>query len=300
MIPKVFKYSLNEKTSYGIFCDSGSSGPYLDLKSVMLSYGPETDPVYIAHLRTIDILNLINEDEGFVKFLEDFCNDPARYKEAELTEGWIFRIPAEPTKIIAIARNYAEHAKESGIEVSRQPVFFAKLPSSMIAHGEAIEIPDGAGRVDHEVELAVYIGKKATKTGRDRAMDYVAGYTVFNDVTARELQAKDKVGGHPYTRAKGFDTFGPCGPFAVASRFISDPHNLDLELKINGETKQKSNTNMMIFRTDVLISYISGICSFMPGDLIATGTPEGVSPLKSGDVVTAEISGIGILENPVK
>ncbi|MCP4724395.1 MAG: fumarylacetoacetate hydrolase family protein [bacterium] len=209
-------------------------------------------------------------------------------------------MPAEPSKIIAIARNYALHAKESGAEVSEEPVFFAKLVSSLIAHLEAVEIPEGVGRVDHEVELAVYIGRRAKKVKREEALDYVAGYTVFNDVTAREQQKKDKEGGHPYTRAKGFDTFGPCGPYAVPSRYIDDPQNIDLELKINGETKQKSNTSHMIFPIDLLISFISGICTFEPGDFIATGTPEGVSPLTPGDVMTAEISGIGALENPVK
>ncbi len=300
MILKVFKYRAEDKNSYGIFCEGLDESCSYDFRKLYLKYKSDTEPVYLAHLRTADILEIINNDDKFVEFCINNVENHGSDSDLKTAENFRFLVPAEPSKVIAIARNYALHAQESGSPVSMEPIFFSKLTSSLIAHGDEILIPEKAGRVDHEVELAVYIGKEACNVTRDMAMNHVAGYTVFNDVTARELQKRDKKGGHPYTRAKGFDTFGPCGPYAVPARYIEDPQYLDLELRVNGETKQKSNTENMMFPVDMLISYISSICTLKTGDLIPTGTPEGVSPLKSGDTVTAEIPGIGVLENPVK
>ena len=201
-------------------------------------------------------------------------------------------MPVRPTKILCIGRNYADHAAELGHEVPAEPLVFLKPPSALIGPGEAIVLPPESTRVDFEGELAVVIGARCRHVREEEAWGVVGGYTIMNDVTARDLQKTDG----QWTRAKGFDTFAPCGP-----RIVSDLDLADLELRtlVNGELRQQGRTSQLIFGIPRLIAYLSGIMTLMPGDLIATGTPSGVGPLRAGDVVAIAVEGIGTLENPV-
>jgi len=204
-----------------------------------------------------------------------------------------------PQKILCIGRNYAAHAEELGNKKPGEPIFFAKMPSALIPHEEKILLPQDVGRVDHEIELGVVISQQGKNIPAASAMDYVAGFTIVNDITARAMQKSDTGKRHPWLRSKNFDTFCPIGPYLVQTTAISDPHNLDLTLKVNGEVRQKSNTSRMIFKIPELISYLSNYMTLNAGDIVATGTPEGVSELHPGDVVEAEISELGELKNIV-
>jgi len=201
--------------------------------------------------------------------------------------------PVMPSKIIAVGINYIEHAKEMGHEIPAEPVIFMKPPSSVIGSQETILYPKMATRVDHEAELAVVIKKTAKNVSEKEAPDYILGYTCFNDVTARDLQKKDR----QWTRAKGFDTFSPVGPWIVQDL---DPTNLSIECYLNGELKQNGNTKDMIFGIPALISYISRIMTLESGDVITTGTPPGIGPMNPGDTVDVRIEGIGVLRNTVE
>jgi 2-keto-4-pentenoate hydratase/2-oxohepta-3-ene-1,7-dioic acid hydratase in catechol pathway len=200
--------------------------------------------------------------------------------------------PVIPTKIVCIGRNYAAHAAEHGAEVPSQPLIFLKPPSALIGPGDTIRLPPQSGRVEHEAELVVVIGRTARRVTTGTAMDHVYGYTVGNDVTARDLQRRDE----QWTRAKGFDTFCPLGPW-IETDF--DPADAIVTCHVNGELKQMGSTRDLVFDIPQLITYISAVMTLVPGDLIMTGTPSGVSPLSAGDVVEVAIDGLGKLSNPV-
>ncbi len=195
-----------------------------------------------------------------------------------------------PTKIIAVGLNYKDHADEMDVKVPEEPIIFMKPSTSVIGHKEKIILPKISKRVDYEGELAVVIGKKCKNIEPEEVEDYILGYTCFNDVTARDLQAKDV----QYTRAKSFDTFAPLGPWIENE---VDPTNLEIKTYLNDRVVQHSNTKNMVFDAFFLVSYISRIMTLLPGDIIATGTPSGVGPMQNGDVVKVEIEGIGTLEN---
>lgn len=197
-----------------------------------------------------------------------------------------------PTKIVCIGRNYADHAKELGNEVPSEPIIFLKPPSAVIPPEAAIVRPPQSQRVDFEGELAIVIARKAKNVSRAQWRDYVLGFTCANDVTARDLQKKDL----QFTRGKGFDTFCPVGPVIETDL---DPSALRLVTRVNGEVKQNGNTRDMIFKCDFIIEFITSVMTLCPGDVILTGTPAGVGPLNSGDVVEVEIEGIGTLRNHV-
>ena len=201
--------------------------------------------------------------------------------------------PCLPTKAICVGLNYRDHIEEMGDKEPAEPTLFIKPSTAVIGSDDFIVLPEMSERVDYEGELAVVIGKKAKYVSEKDALDYVLGYTIANDVTARDLQAKDG----QWTRAKSFDTFLPIGPWIETDL---DPSSLDITTYVNGEVKQKSNTKHLIFNVPKLISFISHIMTLNPGDVILTGTPSGVGPLKSGDIVTIEIEGIGKLTNRVK
>ena len=204
-----------------------------------------------------------------------------------------------PSKILCLGRNYKKHAQEFQHDVPEEPMFFSKLPSALLPNEEYIRLPHGIGRVDHEIELAVVIGQTTYQVGKNEAMDSVAGYTIANDISARALQKSAMEKGHPWTLSKGADTFLPIGPYLVPADVIEDPHNLSLELTVNDETKQKSSTANMVFSIPEIISFISRYITLNPGDIICTGTPEGVGPLQAGDLVQAKIENLGVLRNPV-
>lgn len=201
--------------------------------------------------------------------------------------------PVAPSKIVCVGRNYREHAAELGNKMPDEPLLFLKAPSAIIADGDEIELPAESQQVEHEGELGVVIRRQARKLADDEdPLDYVLGYTCVNDVTARDLQRKDV----QFTRGKSFDTFCPVGPVIVAGL---DPMNLTVVTRVNGVIKQNGRTADMAFSVPFLIRYIANIMTLYPGDLIATGTPAGVSKMISGDVVEVEIEGIGVLRNPI-
>jgi 2-keto-4-pentenoate hydratase/2-oxohepta-3-ene-1,7-dioic acid hydratase in catechol pathway len=198
-----------------------------------------------------------------------------------------------PSKIVCIGLNYAKHAAEFGNPIPEEPLIFLKPPSSLIGSGDAIVLPAGAGQVDYEGEIGVRIGKRARHVPADRAWEYVDGLLPLNDVTARQLQRKDG----QWSRAKGFDTFCPTGPVKPLAEV--DRSKLSVTTRVNGEVRQQSGADDMVFDIPALIAHISAVMTLEPGDLIATGTPSGVGPLAAGDVVEIEIGGVGTLTNPV-
>jgi 2-keto-4-pentenoate hydratase/2-oxohepta-3-ene-1,7-dioic acid hydratase in catechol pathway len=204
-----------------------------------------------------------------------------------------FLAPCQPSKIIAVGLNYKDHITEFGrTEIPSEPVIFLKPPSSVIGPEDSIVIPKGAGRVDYEAELGVVIKKKARRISEADAMEYALGFVCVNDVTARELQKKDG----QWTRAKSFDTFAPIGPW------IADglpPQNLRVEAYVNQKAVQLGHTSQMIFSVPKLIAFVTGVMTLFPGDIISTGTPQGVGPLKAGDSVQIFVEGVGMLRNPV-
>ncbi len=202
--------------------------------------------------------------------------------------------PLLPGKIIGIGRNYAAHARELGnLPPGEEPLIFLKPPSAVLPPSDPIVLPAASNRVDHEAELGVVIGRVARNLPEtDDPLDFVLGYSCVNDVTARDLQKKDV----QFTRGKGFDTFCPFGPWIETEL---DPANVVVSGRVNGETRQRASTAELLFPVRHLLRFLSGIMTLYPGDLIATGTPAGVGPLKSGDVVEVEVEGIGILRNPV-
>jgi len=197
-----------------------------------------------------------------------------------------------PTKIIAIGLNYLDHAREFNMELPAYPLIFMKPQTAVIGNAETIIYPPQTKELHYEGELAIVIGKKTRNVTVENAEYYIAGYTCANDITARDLQRMDG----QWTRSKSFDTFCPLGP-KIAKNI--DPTNLAIATRVNGITKQKSNTNQMIFNVFQLVSFISGIMTLMPGDIIITGTPSGVGELQAGDTVEVEIEEIGILKNTV-
>jgi 2-keto-4-pentenoate hydratase/2-oxohepta-3-ene-1,7-dioic acid hydratase in catechol pathway len=204
-----------------------------------------------------------------------------------------FLAPVVPSKIVCVGRNYVEHAAELGNKMPDEPLLFLKPSSAIIASGDTIRLPPESQQVEHEGELGVVMGQGARDlSDNDDPLKYVLGYTCVNDVTARDLQRKDV----QFTRGKSFDTFCPVGPW-IETRL--DPANTLVTTRVNGEVKQHGRTADMAFSVAFLIRYISRIMTLNPGDLIATGTPAGVSRLKPGDTVEVEVAGIGILSNPV-
>jgi 2-keto-4-pentenoate hydratase/2-oxohepta-3-ene-1,7-dioic acid hydratase in catechol pathway len=201
--------------------------------------------------------------------------------------------PTEPSKIICVGRNYVEHAKELGNEVPKVPLIFMKPPSSALASGETIILPAQSTQVEHEAELVAVIGKRGRHITAGSAKRYILGYTVGNDVTARDLQKSDG----QWTRAKGFDTFCPFGPW-IDTEF--DPADAVITCRVNGQMRQMASTRDMIFNVGMLIAYISSVMTLEPGDLIFTGTPAGVGELKDGDEVSVEIEGLGMIKNKVR
>nr|WP_290668935.1 fumarylacetoacetate hydrolase family protein [Ardenticatena sp.] len=201
--------------------------------------------------------------------------------------------PVRPSKIVCVGRNYAAHAAEHGAEVPKEPLFFLKPPSAVIGPDDTIHLTPLSNQVEHEAELAVVIGQRARHLTRENAMSVVFGYTCANDVTARDLQRRDG----QWTRAKGVDTFAPLGPWIETDL---DPTACDVICRVNGEVRQHGHTRDMVFDIPHLLVAITAVMTLEPGDVLLTGTPEGVSPIVAGDQVEVEISGLGILRNVVR
>ena len=203
--------------------------------------------------------------------------------------------PVIPSKIVAIGLNYKDHAAEQNKPLPAEPMMFLKPSTAIIGPGDAIVLPEGAGRIDHEAEAGVVIGKLARHVSESDAHEYVFGITCVNDVTARQLQVKDI----QYTRAKGFDTFAPIGPCIATGLDYSRAEGLSVEGWVNSERRQSSSTRELIFPIHRLIAFISSVMTLLPGDIISTGTPAGIGPLGAGDRVTIKVEGVGELSNTV-
>jgi 2-keto-4-pentenoate hydratase/2-oxohepta-3-ene-1,7-dioic acid hydratase in catechol pathway len=216
-----------------------------------------------------------------------------RRREAKIPRAEVnLAAPCIPSKILCVGRNYVEHARELGNEIPKAPLIFMKPPSAIVAHGEPIILPPQSKQVEHEAELVVVVGKRGRNVTPEAAKEYIFGYTIGNDVTARDLQKTDG----QWTRAKGFDTFCPFGPW-IETDF--DAADAVVTCRVNGQMRQMASTRDMIFNVNTLIAYISSVMTLEAGDIIFTGTPAGVGALKEGDVVEVEIEGLGKLSNPV-
>jgi len=262
----------------------------------------------------LDLTPLIAvEDLTAYQILECFNLDNRTFTKEKLSGGNLPKVRRDeieicapiprPGKIICIGLNYRNHAIESGMEIPKSPIIFSKFSNCAIGSNETILLPEGSEQVDYEAELAVVIGRKAKNVKAENAMNYVFGYTNLNDVSARDFQFADG----QWQRGKSCDTFAPIGEFVATTDEITDPHNLQIQFRLNGETLQNSNTNELIFKIPELIEFLSKSFTLEPGDIIATGTPPGVGfarkpPifLNDGDRVEVEIEGLGILLNRVK
>jgi 2-keto-4-pentenoate hydratase/2-oxohepta-3-ene-1,7-dioic acid hydratase in catechol pathway len=210
----------------------------------------------------------------------------------------------DPPKIVCLGLNYRDHAAESGAPIPKDPVLFSKYNTALIGDGDAIVLPPVSNEVDYEAELVFAVGKRGRNVRADAAMEYVAGYTIGHDVSARDWQLKKD--GKQWMVGKTFDTFAPVGPVLVTADEVPDPHNLGIRLRLNGQTMQDSNTRQMVFSVGAVLAYLSQVFTLEPGDLVFTGTPPGVGfarkppvYLKPGDVAEVEIDVLGVLRNPV-
>jgi len=270
---KYCRFRFENQIMYGAVEDRGGEPWIVDLAGA-----PDDDlAFYLA--RALVKNALVTDPAGF-----DF--EPIPLNEAELLP------PVTPSKIVCVGRNYREHAKELGNEVPTEPLLFFKPPSSLLAHKGTVLMPSQSERVDFEGELALVIGQRASKLPANADWrSYIRGYTIANDVTARDLQKKDG----QWTRAKGFDTFCPVGP--LVSNEVDPEKGLIVETRVNGELRQHGSTADFIFSIPALLSYITAAITLEPGDLLLTGTPAGVVPLSAGDRVEVSIAGLGVLSN---
>jgi len=251
-----------------------------------------------------DVLHIQYGLKNLEKALKDLVNSPVDIQTTLFSEASvILKSPIlNPQKVIGIGLNYRDHAEEAKIPIPKSPLLFGMYANAIIGPHAPIVIPPATKQVDYEAELAVVIGARARRISIEDALDYVAGYSIMNDVSARDLQFGDK----QWTRGKSIDTFAPMGPCLVTPSDLGDGSGLAIELRLNGERLQKSNTSNLIFNVPALVSHISQTMTLEPGDVISTGTPSGVgfvrTPpifLKPGDIVEIEIEGIGVLSNPV-
>jgi 2-keto-4-pentenoate hydratase/2-oxohepta-3-ene-1,7-dioic acid hydratase in catechol pathway len=263
---------------------------YIDLQSV--------NPLLPEGLRQILASGLLT-----LRAVQEASRSPAA-KKYDLEGAKLLPPLPDPPKIVCLGLNYADHAREGGAPVPKEPVLFSKYATALIGHGEPIVLPPVSTEVDYEAELVIVVGKSGRHLTADQAMGYVAGYTIGHDVSARDWQLKKD--GKQWMVGKTFDTFAPTGPVLVTADEVPNPHNLGIRLRLNGETMQNSNTNQMIFSVGAILAYLSQVFTLQPGDLIFTGTPAGVGfarkppvYLHAGDVVEVEIDGLGVLRNPV-
>jgi 5-oxopent-3-ene-1,2,5-tricarboxylate decarboxylase/2-hydroxyhepta-2,4-diene-1,7-dioate isomerase len=295
---KVAQFEDTQGFCIGLF----DSGRWINYSDAEAAYTSVTQKVVVEPTTTI--LQLLEDgrfDPAEFKIVLEFVKKHKLEKQYLISKEAVLRAPIlRPPKIVALGLNYALHAKEATAAVPKEPIIFMKAGSSVIGPGETILLPKGLGRMDHEVELAVTIGRRATAVKKKDALGYVAGCTVLNDVTARELQTSDLEKKHPWFRSKSFDTFTPLGPWIVTTDEIGTPIELGLECRVNGAVRQKSNTKNMVFDVPTQIEFISRFITLEPGDIISTGTPHGIGPIENGDEVVCRIQKIGELKNPVR
>ncbi len=295
---RIASLKIADENAIGIFVGE----QVIDYTRALQSYCLVAQKGVTAPIRKLDDLFELGrfEREDFMSVM-DLVERHHLQSHFAVGEGYHIQAPIHrPGKIVALGRNYALHAKEGKNPVPGEPIIFAKASSSVIGHGDEILIPKGVGRVEHEIELGVVVGKRAKKIPREEAYDCVAGYTIVLDITEREMQKADIEKKNPWFRSKSFDTFSPMGPWIVTADEIQPPVHLDIELSVNGQIRQKSNTSNMIFDIPTIIEFITQYITLEPGDVIATGTPEGVGPIKDGDTITGKIEKIGELVNTVR
>jgi 2-keto-4-pentenoate hydratase/2-oxohepta-3-ene-1,7-dioic acid hydratase in catechol pathway len=268
--------------AYRVFCAASGSGSGAEGASVL--------DLLHAGLFTPETFSLVRR----------FVKDHRMTKALTVDNPQILAPIPRPPRITALGLNYAAHARETGKEPPKEPMYFVKLSTSVIGPGQPVTYPKGIGRVDHEVELAVVIGKGGRNISRRKAAEHIAGYTILNDVTARDMQKADMAAARPWYACKGIDTFGPMGPCIALPDEIQEPAHLGLSLRVNGEVRQSSNTRDLIFDVPELIHRLSRHVTLEVGEVISTGTPSGITPLKPGDVMEAEVARIGVLRNPVQ
>lgn len=249
----------------------------------------------VARFQIEDGVQLYGTVEGGELMVVDGSYSANPTGESYLLEDVKLLPPITPSKIVCIGLNYIDHAHELGMAIPEEPIIFIKPTTAAIGPEDEIVYPKAVKHLDYEAELGVVISKRCKDVRSEDAEDVIAGYTAFNDVTARDLQKKDG----QWTRSKSFDTFAPMGPWIATKDEIGDPHRLNIGLRLNGDVKQRSNTRNLIFKIPDLIEFISNIMTLESGDVIATGTPPGVGPMEVGDSVEVEIEGIGILRNHV-
>lgn len=266
--------------------------------------GPKPEYVSLSHFDPSipnSIREMLQQENGLTKCAAAFEKG---VQTALREEGQVLAPITDPKKVLCIGLNYRDHAAESNMEIPGEPVCFGKFGNTIIGPGESIRLPKVSQQVDYEAELVIVIGKTGYNIPQENARGYIAGYCNGHDVSARDWQIGKP--GKQWLLGKTPDTFAPIGPWLVTSDEVSDPHQLDVKLRLNGEEMQHGNTREFIFGVDVIVSYVSQIMTLEPGDLIFTGTPAGVGMgrnpqvwLKDGDSVEVEISGLGILSNPV-
>ncbi|HAY85533.1 MAG TPA: FAA hydrolase family protein [Chloroflexi bacterium] len=294
---KLVTYIHNEAPSLGLVVNDR----VIDLRSAYIQRDPE------GILPPPDMLSLIQSGQQTWEILRQtaaWAETHPISSSYPLADIKISMPIANPSKIICVGLNYMDHCREQNLEIPKSPVLFAKFPSTLIGHEQPITWPGKvSSQVDYEAELAVIIGKKARNVMAKRAYEYVAGYSIINDISARDVQFADQ----QWVRGKSFDTFCPMGPFFVTPDEIGNPMELPIRLSLNGKVMQESNTNEMIFKLPYLIEFITQTCTLLPGDIISTGTPAGVGVfrdpkvlLKPGDLLEVEIDGLGLLRNRVE
>ena len=259
-----------------------------------------TELVSDTPLDAADVLECFDLDSGFIN---EAAAAAEKVRSLERSEASLCPPVPRPGKVICIGLNYRDHAEESGMAIPASPIIFSKFPTSVTGPNSTIELPAESSEVDYEAELAFIVGRRASGVAAAEALEYVFGYTNFNDVSARDLQFADG----QWQRGKSCDTFAPMGEYAVTRDEIADPHKLRISFRLNGETLQDSTTGQMIFRIPELVEFLSRSITLEPGDVVATGTPPGVgfarSPkifLRDGDLAEVEIEGLGTLRNPVR
>jgi 2-keto-4-pentenoate hydratase/2-oxohepta-3-ene-1,7-dioic acid hydratase in catechol pathway len=295
---KLLSFEDHAKPALGTF----SGKTLINLTELVAKY--ETSILQRESIPCTEIIEFVSRrycEAQKIKEIMDFLQEHNLRDRLTLPSAYRIVAPIpRPPKIIALGRNYALHAKESKAPVPEEPIIFGKSNSSVIGPNATILIPTDIGRIDHEVELGVIIGKTATHVLAEQAYEYVAGYMIVLDITARDLQRSDIEKRQPWYRSKNFDTFTPIGPWVVTADEIPPPIELDIELSVNGQIRQHANTRDMIFDVATTIEFITKYITLEVGDIISMGTPEGIGPIQDGDRIVSRIEGIGEMVNPVK
>ncbi len=277
-------------------------GRWVNFSAAMRIYSMVVERKEIVAIPTMDqMFQEGNFDLDSFRRVSNFVDKHKLAGHLNVSDKAVVKAPlSRPGKIIALGRNYVLHAKEARLPVPKEPIIFEKASSSVTGPYDTVQIPREYGRIDHEAELAVVIGRRASKVGKREAFGYVAGYTIVQDITARDLQNADLAENNPWFRSKSFDTFTPMGPWLVLTDEIKPPINLKIECMVNGKVRQKANTRDLVFNIPTVIEFITRHITLEPGDVISTGTPEGIGEIRGGDTITTRIAGLGEMKNSVR